>query len=72
MIDSGMGIMSLTEAARDLLDKKVKAVATHGHADHIGGHHEFDETIAHRLEADWLANPRSENHLVRAWRSARA
>jgi glyoxylase-like metal-dependent hydrolase (beta-lactamase superfamily II) len=68
MIDTGMGIMSLVEAARDLLDKKVTAVATHGHADHIGGHHEFEETIAHRLEADWLSAPRSETHLVRAWR----
>jgi glyoxylase-like metal-dependent hydrolase (beta-lactamase superfamily II) len=66
MIDTGMGIMSLVEAARDLLGKKVTAVATHGHADHIGSHHEFDETIAHRLEADWLSNPRSETHLVRA------
>src|SRR5690606_34303663 len=68
MVDTGMGIMSLAEAARDLLGKKVKAVATHGHADHIGSHHEFEETIAHRLEADWLSNPRSETHLVRAWR----
>ncbi len=71
MIDTGMGIMSLVEAARDLLDKKIVAVATHGHADHVGGHHEFDETIAHRLEADWLANPRSDRHLVRTGRDAR-
>jgi glyoxylase-like metal-dependent hydrolase (beta-lactamase superfamily II) len=70
MIDTGMGIMSLVVAARDLLGKKVTAVATHGHADHIGGHHEFDETIAHRLEAGWLSHPRSETHLVRAWRGA--
>ncbi|MEX2201489.1 MAG: MBL fold metallo-hydrolase [Dongiaceae bacterium] len=68
MIDTGMGIMSLREAARDLLEKPILAVATHGHADHIGSHHEFDETIAHRLEADWLSNPRTETHLVRAWR----
>ena len=68
MIETGMGIMSLVEAARDLLDKKVVAVATHGHADHVGGHHEFDETIAHRLEAEWLENPQSEHHLVRAGR----
>jgi glyoxylase-like metal-dependent hydrolase (beta-lactamase superfamily II) len=45
-IDTGMGIVSLRQAARDLLDKPVTAVATHTHADHIGGHHEFDETIA--------------------------
>ncbi|MEZ5923978.1 MAG: MBL fold metallo-hydrolase [Hyphomicrobiaceae bacterium] len=44
-IDTGMGIASLREAARDILDKPVTAVATHTHADHTGGHHEFDETI---------------------------
>ena len=45
-IDTGMGIASLRQAARDLLDKPVTAVATHTHADHTGGHHEFDATIA--------------------------
>src|SRR5215831_12006958 len=33
MIDTGMGIASLREAARHLLDKSVTAVATHVHAD---------------------------------------
>jgi len=56
MIDTGLGIASLTEAARDLLDKRVSAVATHTHYDHIGGHHEFAECLVHPAEAEELRN----------------
>ena len=38
LIDTGMGIASLAEATRHLIDKPVIAVATHTHADHVGGH----------------------------------
>jgi glyoxylase-like metal-dependent hydrolase (beta-lactamase superfamily II) len=55
LIDTGMGVASLREAARHLLEKAVLAVATHTHLDHVGGHHEFDECLVHRLEADGLA-----------------
>lgn len=61
MIDTGLGIASLTQAARDLLDKPVKAVATHTHYDHVGGHHEFDECLVHSLEADLLRNTDNSN-----------
>ncbi|MFK4810930.1 MBL fold metallo-hydrolase [Devosia sp. ZW T5_3] len=54
IIDTGLGISSLRTFARDILDKPVTAVATHTHIDHIGGHHEFDECLVHRLEADGL------------------
>ena len=64
MIDTGMGIVSLREAARHLLDKKVTAVATHTHTDHIGGHHEFDHTLVHELEADELRSPRDKGTLL--------
>lgn len=57
VIDTGMGVASLVDAMTDLLDKPVAAVATHGHGDHIGGHHEFDDVIAHPAEADDLVNP---------------
>lgn len=56
-IDTGLGVASLVDAAQDLLTKPVTAVATHGHADHIGGHHEFDECVAHPLEAPLLRDP---------------
>lgn len=54
MIDTGMGVCSLKSFARDILDKPVSAVATHAHIDHIGGHHEFDDCIVHRLDAEGL------------------
>lgn len=57
VIDTGMGIASLTEAAHHLFGKAVTAVATHTHADHIGGHHEFDRTLVHAAEAGNLAAP---------------
>jgi glyoxylase-like metal-dependent hydrolase (beta-lactamase superfamily II) len=64
MIDTGMGVASLREAARHLLDKKVTAVATHVHADHVGGHHEFDDCLVHRLEAGGLARAEGDATLL--------
>jgi glyoxylase-like metal-dependent hydrolase (beta-lactamase superfamily II) len=64
MIDTGMGITSLRQAAEHLLDKKVTAVATHTHADHIGGHHEFEHTLVHRLEAENLRTPTEQGTLL--------
>lgn len=55
LIDTGMGIASLADATRHLIDKPVKAIATHTHGDHVGGHHEFADCCVHALEADCLA-----------------
>ena len=57
VIDTGMGVVSLIDEMQDLLDKPVSAVATHGHDDHIGSHHEFDHVIAHPAEALSLQHP---------------
>ncbi|MGH6930837.1 MAG: MBL fold metallo-hydrolase [Dongiaceae bacterium] len=62
-VDTGMGVVSLREAARDLLDKPVTAVATHSHADHTGGHHEFDDCLVHRAERKILEDPHREDSL---------
>ena len=57
LIDTGMGIASLREAADDLFQKPLTAVATHSHFDHVGGLHEFRDCCAiHRLEAQSLAS----------------
>ena len=66
LIDTGMGIASLRQAATDLLDKPVLAVATHSHLDHVGGHHEFEDRLVHRLEAESLAGPGRLNDLSTA------
>lgn len=57
VIDTGMGVASLIDAATDLFDRPITALATHGHADHIGGHHEFDDVVAHPSEAALLEAP---------------
>ena len=63
-VDTGMGVASLREAARHLLDKKVTAVATHTHNDHIGGHSEFEHTLVHALEAECLCHPKDRGALL--------
>jgi glyoxylase-like metal-dependent hydrolase (beta-lactamase superfamily II) len=57
LVDTGMGLVSLAAEIADLLDKPVVSVATHGHDDHIGGHHEFADVRVHDLEADLLLDP---------------
>jgi glyoxylase-like metal-dependent hydrolase (beta-lactamase superfamily II) len=52
LVDAGLGMASLREAARDLLQRLPLALATHSHLDHTGGLHEFPDRIAHRAEAD--------------------
>jgi len=64
LIDTGMGISSLRDATAHLIDKPVIAVATHTHADHVGSHHEFDDCLVHRLEADGLRSPDARNTLI--------
>jgi glyoxylase-like metal-dependent hydrolase (beta-lactamase superfamily II) len=54
VVDTGMGVASLRDAADHLFRHDVVALATHVHADHVGGHHEFAQCWCHRLEADGL------------------
>ena len=55
LVDSGLGVVSLAEGARRVFDKRLVAVATHAHYDHIGSFHEFAERLMHPLEADIMA-----------------
>lgn len=64
IIDTGLGVASLREFAKDILNKPVSAVATHAHIDHIGGHHEFDDCICHTLDAEGLRNPNGDYTLA--------
>ncbi|MEZ5229816.1 MAG: MBL fold metallo-hydrolase [Acidimicrobiales bacterium] len=57
VIDTGMGVLSLVEAMGEVLDKPVSAVATHGHDDHIGSHHEFADVLVHPAESHRLEQP---------------
>jgi glyoxylase-like metal-dependent hydrolase (beta-lactamase superfamily II) len=63
LVDTGLGVSSLRSAARDLFDKSLLAVATHAHADHVGGLHEFDARLIHRDEAASLCKGRASYSL---------
>lgn len=53
IVDTGNGIGQLRPAVEELPGSSGKpsiAIATHGHSDHMGGLHEFDDRVCHRLE----------------------
>ena len=56
LVDTGLGIVSLKEAAKHIFDNHLTAVATHTHFDHIGGMFEFDDRVVHELEATNMAD----------------
>lgn len=64
LVDSGMGVVSLTEWVPLVTERPVEAVASHTHFDHIGSHHEFPSRLVHRAEADLLAHPTRANTLA--------
>jgi glyoxylase-like metal-dependent hydrolase (beta-lactamase superfamily II) len=57
LVDSGMGVVSLSRHVELVTERPLLAVATHTHWDHIGSHHEFAERAVHPLEAAILASP---------------
>ena len=57
LVDTGLGVPSLWDAAKHLFDKDLDAVATHSHLDHMGGHHEFPNRICHICDAQNLKDP---------------
>jgi len=64
LIDSGMGIRPLAPAITAITERPILAVASHGHVDHIGGHHEFSDRAVHRAEAQTLAAPDRRNTIA--------
>ncbi|MGH6890724.1 MAG: MBL fold metallo-hydrolase [Dongiaceae bacterium] len=55
LIDTGLGMASLKQAARHLFEKELTTVVTHAHYDHVGGFHEFEERVIHSAEARKVA-----------------
>lgn len=68
MIDFGMGISPLFPELQIEAGKPVIAVATHIHADHIGGFHEFSTRLGHPAEAEEFASMREEDTLLSVFR----
>ena len=55
LIDTGLGICNIFDFIANLTDKRITAVATHIHWDHIGGHKYFPDFYAHVDELNWLS-----------------
>jgi glyoxylase-like metal-dependent hydrolase (beta-lactamase superfamily II) len=64
VVDSGMGVVSLCAQVPWLLERKVLAVASHAHFDHVGNHHEFAHRACHPAEAHILNEPRGDWNLA--------
>lgn len=62
LVDTGLGVSSLREAAADLFGCPLTVVATHSHNDHVGGMHEFakDSCAIHKAEAEQLSTAADE------------
>jgi len=58
LVDTGLGVASLKQAARELLQRPVTAVATHVHYDHVGSLHEFESRLVHRAESEKMRDYR--------------
>jgi glyoxylase-like metal-dependent hydrolase (beta-lactamase superfamily II) len=50
VIDSGLGVASLRSGVPQLFERTPALVVTHGHLDHLGGAHEFEDVWAHPAE----------------------
>jgi glyoxylase-like metal-dependent hydrolase (beta-lactamase superfamily II) len=57
LIDTGLGVASLHNAARDLFEQPTLALATHYHFDHTGSFHEFGDRLAHKAGVPYLVTP---------------
>ena len=57
VVDTSLGLRPLRHLVEHELDHEVLAVATHVHADHVGGMHEFERRAIHPSEAERLATP---------------
>jgi glyoxylase-like metal-dependent hydrolase (beta-lactamase superfamily II) len=57
VVDTSLGLLPLRHLVERELGHELLAVATHVHADHVGGMHEFDARAIHVAEAARLAEP---------------
>ncbi len=70
LIDAGMGLRPLRREVAALAERPVAAICTHCHFDHMGGLHEFDTRLGHRLEGDDFAAPGIERSCAAPWLDA--
>ena len=64
LVDTGLGIVDIGPAARQLTDKPILVVNTHSHSDHRGGNWRFTDVAAHPLAAGTLTGPVDKDQLA--------
>jgi len=69
VVDFGMGIRPLMPHLKVSRGKKIIAVATHIHADHVGAFHEFETRVGHRNEAAAFASMLDEDTVADIFRA---
>ena len=70
LVDTGMGLASLRQAAKDLFEGNISVVLTHAHVDHSGGAHEFRSCNLHESETDLFRRAKDQLPLsARDWPS---
>ena len=67
LIDTGMGLRPLKAEIARLREHPVTCICSHCHFDHIGGAHEFDVRLGHRVDAAIHARPDLDSTCARAW-----
>ncbi|MGJ4854179.1 MBL fold metallo-hydrolase [Labrys sp. La1] len=68
VLDFGMGLSSLRGALELTEGKPVLAVASHGHVDHVGSFHEFEQRFGHVAEQAAFAEMRDDDTLASLFR----
>lgn len=56
LIDTGLGIDSIKRITDQVTDLPIIVLTTHVHADHIGGHGDYETIYVHGDDANWLIN----------------
>jgi len=57
VIDTGLGLQSLSAEVAKISDRPVIGLCTHCHYDHSGGLYEFNDRLGHASEAEAYATP---------------
>jgi glyoxylase-like metal-dependent hydrolase (beta-lactamase superfamily II) len=57
LIDTGLGVRSISDAIEPVASSRVVAVNSHSHFDHVGGNHEFAERLIHEAGRELVVQP---------------
>ncbi len=67
LIDTGTGIKSIRHILEEIDNKPIDVILTHGHWDHLGNIHEFEDVYVHKNDLKWVKDglPIPEAHILK-------